>query len=50
MNMEVNLTHGDQINLLVQKGKKVPEKHVIAYMFFKYENKKPSTKKSSKCS
>ena len=47
--MEVNLEHGDRIHLLCQKGKKVTEKHVIAYMFFKYENKKQSTRKSSKC-
>ena len=45
LNLEVNLEHGDHIHLLCQKGKKVPEKHVIAYMFFKHENKKQSARK-----
>ena len=35
LDMEVNLEHGDHIHLLCQKGKKVTEKHVIAYIFFK---------------
>ena len=46
--LEVNLEHGDHIHLLCQKGKKVTEKDVIAYVLFKYENKKQSAKKSSK--
>ena len=40
LNLEVNLEHGDHIHLLCMNGKKVPVNHVIAYMFFKYEDKK----------
>ena len=47
--MEINLKHGDHVHLLCQKGKKVAEKDVIAFMFIKCENKKYSTRKSSKC-
>lgn len=37
LNMEVNLKHGDHIHLLCKNGKKVGEKDVIAYLFYKYE-------------
>ena len=47
LDLEVNLEHGDHIHLLCQ-GKEVTEKQFIAYMFFKYENKKKKTKKESK--
>ena len=40
LEMEVDLKHGDHIHLLCLKSKKATEKHVIAYMFIKYEYKK----------
>ena len=40
LEMEVNLKHGDHINLLCLRAKKEVEKHVLAYMFIRYGNKK----------
>ncbi|KAM3140374.1 hypothetical protein pb186bvf_007534 [Paramecium bursaria] len=48
LEMELNLKHGDHINLLCLRAKKEAEKHVLAYMFIRYENKKQSARKQSK--